>query len=242
MLGYLVSRSFIIKENSDVNSDRGRTLVLAGQKASMALLGFTIARFLLTFAFTNLIITLPKFVIFCITGGSCAITLLIHALVSELSREEYTSGWFFVALVWGVQDAILSGKFEIDSLHPITEAAEEALDSFMILRIIGILIVGFMAAGIKDLKPIGMVIPLIIVCLASIGITFLGMKGHGGKEEERLVVEAGRDSSKNGEGQLGNISSSQIEVAPMGDKEGPPAEAQEEASGLESEHAPERLD
>ena len=242
MVGYLVSRSHIIEENPKPLEDKTNIFTQAGQKASVALLGFTIARFLLTFAFNNLIITLPKFFIFCITGFSCAITLLVHALVSQLSREKYTAGWFFVALVWGMQDAILSGKFETDVINSITEVAEEALDSFMILRIIGILIVGFMSAGMKDQKPIGMIIPLIIVCLASIGITFLGMKEDEGKGEGGFLVEPGRDSSKNEEPQLGNIFSSQIEPAPVGDKEEVPAEAQEEPLDAGSEFAPQRLD
>jgi hypothetical protein len=235
MLGYLVSHSYL-KKLSQRDSD---TLAVSEQKASVALLGFTIGKFILMFVFTNLIISLPRFFCFCVISIACAINLLVHSLVANISSDEYTPGWFFVGLTWGVQDAILAGKFEVDVINPITEGVEEGIDSFMICRILGVLIIGFVGMGMKNAKPIAMLIIMIIVCLASIGLSFLNMTRDGGKREEKLLVEINEDSSKSSEPQLGNPTLSPIESAvvenagieaPAGPAEEPPAPGADEES------------
>lgn len=81
----------------------------------------------------------------------------------------------------GIQDVALTGKFENGLLNPIIEETEEFLDSSMFIRLIGVLIIGCVGAIVKDLKPIGIMIVLIVIFLLSFAFSFLSVRGEGDK-------------------------------------------------------------
>lgn len=189
MLGYLVARSYKKEKHTS-------KLPEAEQKASMALLGFAIGKFIFSFFFNNVVIALPRFMCLCVTGAVCAITLLIHTLVCSLSPAKYTPAWFFVALFWGIQDATVGGKFEIGILNPVTEGAEETVDSGALIRIIGILAIGFVAAVTRDSKPIGVMAALIVVFVGSLVLSFVDSRKETNKSEDKLLLEVNNSSKE----------------------------------------------
>eukprot|EP00826_Nyctotherus_ovalis_P031819 TRINITY_DN2556_c0_g1_i7.p1 TRINITY_DN2556_c0_g1~~TRINITY_DN2556_c0_g1_i7.p1 ORF type:complete len:269 (+),score=79.10 TRINITY_DN2556_c0_g1_i7:110-916(+) len=189
MLGYLVARSYKKQKNAT-------KLPEAEQKASMALLGFAIGKFIFSFFFNNVVIALPKFMCLCVTGAVCAITLAVHTLVCSLSPNKYTPAWFFVALFWGIQDATVAGKFEIGILNPVTEGAEECVDSGALIRIIGVLAIGFAGALTRDSKPIGVMAALMVVFVGSLALSFVGARGENNKTEDKLLLEVNNSSKE----------------------------------------------
>eukprot|EP00826_Nyctotherus_ovalis_P040202 TRINITY_DN3931_c0_g1_i2.p1 TRINITY_DN3931_c0_g1~~TRINITY_DN3931_c0_g1_i2.p1 ORF type:complete len:210 (+),score=36.71 TRINITY_DN3931_c0_g1_i2:926-1555(+) len=188
MLGYLIARSY--KQQTPVGQKY--RLPESEQKAALSLLSFAIAKLLFSLTFTKVITTLPNFVYFYIVGAVCAIALFIHTLVSSLSASKYTPAWLFASFFWGIQDAAIAGKLETEVTNPISED-EETLDADVIGRGIGIVVVGFVGAFVRDEKPFGIMIALIAVFFLSFGFSFLNMKGE--KGEDRLLLE-GSESIK----------------------------------------------
>jgi len=187
MMGYLVARSF----KQETPSDTENILSEAEKKAALALLGFTIAKFIFSFLFSKVVIALPKFAYLYMTGAACAITLFVHTLVSSLFHSKYTLGWFFTAFFWGIQNVAIAGKIENGVLNPVTEEVEESLDFSIICRIIGVILIGFVGAGVRDSNPIIIMIPLIVIFLLSFTMSFLNIKEEGDKVGNKLPLEEG---------------------------------------------------
>lgn len=170
----------------------------------MALLGYGIGKLIFSFVYDNIIIGLPKFLCYFVTGGGCAIVLLVHTIVAATSRDKYTPGWFFAALTWGIQDAVIAGKFEINLVNPITEGSEENLDVSIIGRIIGVLIFGFVGLGTRDSNPVVLMIPLIIIFVITFGLSSLNLKGssEGGAADakDKMLLEASEPPRLNDSG------------------------------------------
>lgn len=195
-LGYIVASSYKFERRH--STDQSELRAEAEQKVCMALLGYGIGKFVFCFVYDNVIINLPKFLCYCVTGGGCIIALLVHTIVAATSKDKYNAGWFFSALTLGIQDAVIAGKFEINLVNPITEGNEGNLDSNMIGRILGVLIIGFAGLGARDSNPVGLMIPLIIFFSGAFGLSFFNLKedsegsgaASGGDSKDKMLLEA----------------------------------------------------
>lgn len=196
MLGYEIAYSY----KQGIHLDRKHHLPESEQKIAIALIGFTMAKLVFTYIFSKVLSKLPNALNLYITGAVCAITLFVHTLIGSLSSTKYTNAWFFGALLWGIQDAFLSGKVEIDVVNPITEVSEDNIDISILARIIGIVIIGFVGSVTRKAKSYGLMIVLIVVFVASFLMTFLGtFKGGESSASDKLMIDA-KGSSKEEEG------------------------------------------
>lgn len=194
--GFLISDSY----KKGTNADAKDRLPESEQKAALALLGFTIAKFFLSYIFSKILPKLPKAVQLYVTGAVCAITLFVHTLIASLSRDKYSAAWFFAALFWGIQDAILQGRIETGTLNPFTEVSEDLLDSTVLVRVLGMVLIGFVGVATRHSRPIWLMLPLMLVFVASFGLTFWSFrKKSDSAVKEKLLIDAGDSSEKDKE-------------------------------------------
>eukprot|EP00826_Nyctotherus_ovalis_P008726 TRINITY_DN12266_c0_g1_i3.p1 TRINITY_DN12266_c0_g1~~TRINITY_DN12266_c0_g1_i3.p1 ORF type:complete len:212 (-),score=36.25 TRINITY_DN12266_c0_g1_i3:242-877(-) len=167
-------------------SDPNR-LIDAEQKIALAMLGFSLGKYIFSFAFDKLLTPFQYRRKVVIVSGVCVVALMVQTLVASLSYHTHNSGGFIAAFLLGAQSAAVSGKFEFQSINEITEKTEENLDTAMLGKTAGAFLIFLLAIFLRHGFPIDLLTFLILTLIISVVSTFMTIKKKDAPIEEALI-------------------------------------------------------
>lgn len=165
-------------------------LIDAEQTISLAILGFSLAKFIFSFAFDKLLTPIQYRKKVVIVGGVCVVALMVQTLVASLAYHAHNSGGFVAAFLLGTQSAAVSGKFEFQSINEVTEKGEENLDASMLGKTAGAFLIFLLGIFFRHGFPIDLLTFLILTLVVALVSTFMTLKKKDAPVEETLMDSA----------------------------------------------------
>lgn len=193
VLGYQAAHSYV----------EGKSLTIESmQKASFIMLLYAIGKYFFIYPISKFQKNASRSIVLYITGGICLFNITGQFIIVSTSLENYNAGWFVVAFAFGLQNAVLCTKCETGVINMITELKEEYLDTCMLGKFAGGLLIFLLGGALKTNKPQILLAILLLFLLASFAVSFLRTKREIEPEKpkmplkEELVEEQKTDTEK----------------------------------------------
>jgi prepilin signal peptidase PulO-like enzyme (type II secretory pathway) len=173
------------------NTGTDKLTIESMQKVAVIMLAYAIGKYFTIYPFSKYQKTASRLMMLYITGGVCLVNIIAQFLIVFLSLKKYNAGWFIVAFVFGLQDAVLSCKQETDVINITTEIEETNLDSCVLGKLIGALLIFLLGSAFKTNTPQVLLGILSVILLASCGISFIRVKREAEPIKSMPVLKEG---------------------------------------------------
>lgn len=144
------------------------------QKATIAMIGLTLGRFLMILLYGEMTEKLSKFAQRNLKHGVAAFALILAIILMHSNRDHYNGWWFLMALFWGLHDGIFDNDYY--QLGEECEAEEKAQlkTTYTVVMVISSFLIYMLSIPLYNQTPIWLLLFMIVALLLSVVFSIEG--------------------------------------------------------------------
>lgn len=142
------------------------------QKATIAMIGLTLGRFVMILLFGEMVEKLSKTVQKNIKHGLAALALGLCVILMHANRDHYNAWWFLMALFWGIHDGVYDNDYYQLGDELEGEEKQELKNSYTAIMVISSFVIYILSIPLYNKTPIWLLLFMIVGLTLSVLVSF----------------------------------------------------------------------
>jgi chromate transport protein ChrA len=208
----------------------------AQQKATIAMIGLTLGRFVMILLFGEMVEKLDKTIQRNIKHGLAALALGLCVILMHANRDHYNAWWFLMALFWGIHDGVYDNDYYQLGDELPAEEKQQLKNNYTAIMVISSFVIYILSIPLYNKTPIWLLLFMIVALILSVIFSFEGgflkfkkTTEETGSSSKMLIVPDDKVEKKNDELTAQPPASASVEPAPETAKVEEPPKSSEKA-------------